>query len=278
MPAFFGPGGPGRIDITRFMSRGTQDLLAHAARYATDRGDAELDVLHLLRAMAEQDPSRTVMNRAGADPADVVAAVDQRLPQSRPGEAVSAPALTGAVKTALFEAHQLSRALGSTYIDPEHLFFTLAADQTRAPGRLLASLGVTPQALQTALQPVPTAPVAEETSTPTLDKFGVDLTERARGGGIDPVIGRADEIEQTIEILARRTKNNPVLVGEAGVGKTAIVEGLAQRIVDGAVPEVLQDKRIVQLDLTAMVAGTRYRGDFEERLTTALDEIVAQQG
>ncbi|UGQ57678.1 ATP-dependent Clp protease ATP-binding subunit [Rhodococcus pyridinivorans] len=278
MPAFFGPGDPGRIDITRFMSRGTQDLLAHAARYATDRGDAELDVLHLLRAMAEQDPSRTVMTRAGADPADVAAAVDQRLPQSRPGEAVSAPALTGAVKTALLEAHQLSRALGSTYIDPEHLFFTLAADQTRAPGRLLASLGVTPQALQTALQPTPAAPAAEETPTPTLDKFGVDLTERARGGGIDPVIGRTDEIEQTIEILARRTKNNPVLVGEAGVGKTAIVEGLAQRIVDGDVPDILQDKRIVQLDLTAMVAGTRYRGDFEERLTTALDEITAQQG
>ncbi|MEE2033949.1 ATP-dependent Clp protease ATP-binding subunit [Rhodococcus chondri] len=278
MPAFFGPGGPGRIDISRFMSRGTQELMAAAARFANERGDADLDALHVLRAMAEQDPARTVMARSGADPDDVIAAVDQRLPHTDPDSGVTAPALSGAVKTALLEAHQLARALGSTYIDPEHLFFTLAADQTRAPGRLLASLGVTPQSLQMALQPVPVAAGEAESQTPTLDKFGVDLTDRARGGGIDPVIGRADEIDQTIEILARRTKNNPVLVGEAGVGKTAIVEGLAQRIVDGDVPDVLRDKRIVQLDLTGMVAGTRYRGDFEERLTKVLDEITAHSG
>ncbi|MFD6893696.1 ATP-dependent Clp protease ATP-binding subunit [Rhodococcus sp. NPDC060086] len=278
MPSFFGPGGPGRIDISRFMSRGTHELMAAAARFATERGDADLDALHVLRAMAEQDPARTVMTRSGADPADVIKAVEQRLPQDNPGGGVTAPTLSGAVKTALLEAHQLSRALGSTYIDPEHLFFTLAADQTRAPGRLLASLGVTPQALQTALQPVPAASEEAESSTPTLDKYGVDLTDRARNGGVDPVIGRADEIEQTVEILSRRTKNNPVLVGEAGVGKTAIVEGLAQRIVDGDVPDALRDKRIVQLDLTSMVAGTRYRGDFEERLTSVLDEITAQEG
>ncbi|MGN5238667.1 ATP-dependent Clp protease ATP-binding subunit [Rhodococcus sp. SJ-3] len=278
MPSFFGPGGPGRIDISRFMSRGTQELMAAAARFAAERGDVDLDALHVLRAMAEQDPARTVMTRSGADPADVVKAVEQRLPQGDPGSGAIAPALSGVVKTALLEAHQLSRALGSTYIDPEHLFFTLAADQTRAPGRLLASLGVTPQALQTALQPVPAAPAEAESSTPTLDKYGVDLTDRARNGGVDPVIGRADEIEQTVEILSRRTKNNPVLVGEAGVGKTAIVEGLAQRIVDGDVPDTLRDKRIVQLDLTSMVAGTRYRGDFEERLTSVLDEITAQDG
>ncbi|MEE2060578.1 ATP-dependent Clp protease ATP-binding subunit [Rhodococcus artemisiae] len=278
MPSFFGPGGPGRIDISRFMSRGTQELMADAARFAAERGDADLDALHVLRAMAEQDPARTVMTRSGADPADVIKAVEQRLPQGDPGSSATAPALSGAVKTALLEAHQLSRALGSTYIDPEHLFFTLAADQTRAPGRLLASLGVTPQSLQTALQPVPAAPAETESSTPTLDKYGVDLTDRARRGGVDPVIGRADEIEQTVEILSRRTKNNPVLVGEAGVGKTAIVEGLAQRIVDGDVPDTLRDKRIVQLDLTSMVAGTRYRGDFEERLTSVLDEITAQKG
>ncbi|NLV79409.1 MAG: AAA family ATPase, partial [Rhodococcus sp.] len=278
MPAFFGPGGPGRIDITRFMSRGTQELMATAARYATERGDADLDVLHVLRAMAEQDPARTVMTRSGADPAAVIGAVDERLPQSNPDAGSATPALSGAVRTALLEAHQLARALGSTYIDPEHLFFALAADRTRSAGRLLASLGVTPQSLQAALQPGPAEEATVESQTPTLDKYGVDLTDRARGGGIDPVIGRADEIEQTVEILARRTKNNPVLIGEAGVGKTAIVEGLAQRIVDGDVPAKLQDKRVVQLDLTAMVAGTRYRGDFEERLTSALDEIAAQDG
>ena len=107
-----------------------------------------------------------------------------------------------------------------------------------------------------------------------LDRFGTDLTALARAGSLDPVIGRDDEIEQTIEILSRRTKNNPVLVGEAGVGKTAIVEGLAQAIVDGAVPEQLRDKRVVSLDLPAMLAGTRYRGDFEERLTKTMDEVA----
>ncbi len=111
-----------------------------------------------------------------------------------------------------------------------------------------------------------------------LDSFGTDLTERARAGELDPVIGRVDEIEQTIEILSRRTKNNPVLVGEAGVGKTAIVEGLAQAIVDGDVPEQLRDKRVISLDLPAMLAGTRYRGDFEERLTKTMDEIAAARG
>ncbi|MBH0118075.1 ATP-dependent Clp protease ATP-binding subunit [Rhodococcus sp. HM1] len=277
MPSFFGPGGPGRIDISRFLGRGTQDLMAAAARFATERGDADLDALHILRVMAEQDPARTLMTRAGADPTAVVAAVDERLPAPGAGDGATAPVLSGTVRTALLEAHQLARALGSTYIDPEHVFFALAADRTRGPGRLLASLGVTPQSLQAALQPA-TAPPQAESTTPTLDKFGVDLTARARDGQIDPVIGRADEIEQTVEILSRRTKNNPVLVGEAGVGKTAIVEGLAQRIVDGDVPDSLRDKRIVQLDLTAMVAGTRYRGDFEERLTNVLDEITAQSG
>ena len=111
-----------------------------------------------------------------------------------------------------------------------------------------------------------------------LDRFGTDLTALARAGSLDPVIGREDEIEQTIEILSRRTKNNPVLVGEAGVGKTAIVEGLAQAIVANAVPEQLRDKRVISLDLSAMLAGTRYRGDFEERLTATIDEVAAPRG
>jgi ATP-dependent Clp protease ATP-binding subunit ClpC len=273
MPAFFGPEGPGRIDISRLMSRATQQLMAEAARAASARGDSDLDALHVLRVMAEQDPVRTLMQRAGADPKAVVDAVDLRLPQGREQVGFTAPALSSAVKTALLEAHQLARALGSTYIDPEHLFIALAGDLDHAPGRLLASAGVTPEKLQNAVRN-PDVPAEEgESTTPMLDKFGVDLTDRARNGGVDPVIGRADEIEQTIEILSRRTKNNPVLVGEAGVGKTAIVEGLAQRIVDGEVPDSLVGKRIVQLELSSMVSGTRYRGDFEERLTKVIDEM-----
>ena len=277
MPAFFGPEGPGRIDLSRLMSRATQQLMAEAARAASARGDSDLDALHVLRVMAEQDPVRTLMQRAGADPKAVVEAIDQRLPQGREQGGFTAPVLSSAVKTALLEAHQLARALGSTYIDPEHLFIALAGDMDHVPGRLLASAGVTPEKLQNAVRN-PNAPAEEsDSATPMLDKFGVDLTDRARNGGVDPVIGRADEIEQTIEILSRRTKNNPVLVGEAGVGKTAIVEGLAQRIVDGEVPDSLVGKRIVQLELSSMVSGTRYRGDFEERLTKVIDEITANK-
>ena len=276
MPAFFGPEGPRRIDISRLMSRSTQDLIAESARFAAGRGDTELDALHVLRVMTATEPTKTLMERAGADTTAVADTIEQRLPQGTPTNGFTTTSFSAALKTAVFEAHQLAQTLGSTYIDPEHLFLALAADHDRAAGRLLAAAGITPEHLQTALQGGSVA-AESTTATPTLDKFGFDLTEKARGGGVDPVIGRADEIEQTIEILSRRTKNNPVLVGEAGVGKTAIVEGLAQRIVDGDVPDRLAGKRIVQLDLSSMVSGTRYRGDFEERLTKVIDEIAANK-
>ncbi|RRQ27450.1 ATP-dependent Clp protease ATP-binding subunit [Rhodococcus sp. Eu-32] len=274
MPAYLGPEGPRRIDISRLMSRSTQSLIGDAATFAAGRGDAELDALHVLHVMAQNDPTRSLMQRAGVQSPAVVDAVELRLPQG--GGSVNATALSSTLKTAILEAHHIAQSLGSTYIDPEHLFLAFAADQDHIAGRLLASEGITPEGLQTALKGGTVEP-ASNSETPTLDKYGVDLTERARQGGVDPVIGRTDEIQQTIEILSRRTKNNPVLVGEAGVGKTAVVEGLAQRIVDGDVPERLQGKRIVQLDLSSMVAGTRYRGDFEERLTKVIDEISAHK-
>ena len=155
MPAFFGPDGSGRIDITRFMSRGTQELMAEAARFAAGRGDSDLDALHLLRVMAEQDPVRDLMRRAGADPATVAQAVESRLPQGHTTGGLVKPVLTGAVRRALLEAHQVARALGSTYIDPEHLFVAFVADQELPAGRLLAAQGVTPQALQAAIQGAP---------------------------------------------------------------------------------------------------------------------------
>jgi ATP-dependent Clp protease ATP-binding subunit ClpC len=159
--------------------------------------------------------------------------------------------------------------------------------QDSPAGQVLQSAGVTPEALAGAMREAATvnagaAEASEDgaaaSDTPMLDRFGTDLTLEAREGRLDPVIGRVDEIEQTVEILSRRTKNNPVLVGEAGVGKTAIVEGLAQAIVDGIVPEQLRDKRVISLDLPGMLAGTRYRGDFEERLTTLMDEIAQRKG
>ena len=157
---------------------------------------------------------------------------------------------------------------------------TLAAAATE----LARAAGITPQSLQQAGTREPAAAAqaagqsAPDSGTPMLDQFGIDLTARARDGKLDPVIGRQDEIEQAVEILARRTKNNPVLIGEAGVGKTAVVEGLAQAITAGEVPAQLRGKRVVSLDLPAMLAGTRYRGDFEERLTNVLDFFLSAEG
>ncbi|HEV7184677.1 MAG TPA: ATP-dependent Clp protease ATP-binding subunit, partial [Leifsonia sp.] len=278
------------IDISRFLSRRTQEILAEAGRFALEHGHRELDALHILRVMVAEDPAADAVRRIGVDPATVALAAEQRLPQS--GEPVDADtaSITPSVQRALFHAYQVARAAGSTYIDPEHLFFALVIVQDSPAGQVLQTAGVTPEALTSAMRQPTTVGTDDSTGvddsarvggtanasgTPMLDRFGTDLTQLARDGKLDPVIGRLDEIEQTVEILSRRTKNNPVLVGEAGVGKTAIVEGLAQAVVDGAVPEQLRQKRVISLDLPGMLAGTRYRGDFEERLTKLMDEISA---
>ncbi len=279
------------VDLSKLISRRTQELLAQAGSYAVEHGHSELDALHILRTIAPVAPASDAIRRVGADPRAIAQAAEQRLPAAS-SDPVVAPALTQSAQRALFHAYQVARASGSTYIDPEHLFFALVINQDSPAGQVLAQAGVTPDALQEGMRqnvgaaagnaPANAGVADGETAdaasdTPTLDKFGTDLTALARNGELDPVIGRLDEIEQTIEILSRRTKNNPVLVGEAGVGKTAIVDGIAQAIVDGGVPEQLRDKRIVTIDLPAMLAGTRYRGDFEERLTTLMDEVSAHK-
>ncbi|MCR2809601.1 MULTISPECIES: ATP-dependent Clp protease ATP-binding subunit [unclassified Microbacterium] len=275
------------IDLTRFLSLRTQQFLQQAGAFALERGQRELDALHVLRILVSESPAKDAVQRIGADPAAIARAAEQRLPQSSDPADVEGAVITPSVQRALFHAFQVARSSGSTYVDPEHLFFALVLGQDAPAGQILAQAGVTADALlQGARQTVsPTGePVTEQgqdaaaSQTPMLDKFGTDLTARARAGSLDPVIGREDEIEQTIEILSRRTKNNPVLVGEAGVGKTAIVEGLAQAIVAEAVPEQLRDKRVISLDLPAMLAGTRYRGDFEERLTATMDEVSSLAG
>jgi ATP-dependent Clp protease ATP-binding subunit ClpC len=271
------------IDISRLLSRRTRELLAQAGRFAIEHGHRELDALHILRVLAESEPAVGVIRRVGSDPAAIAHAAEQRLPEAS-DPTVSAPVLTQSGQRALFHAYQVARASGSTYIDPEHLFFALVIAQDSPAGQVLAAAGVTPEALQSGMretshsaEPEEQGEASDDSDTPLLDKFGTDLTVLAREGELDPVIGRNDEIDQTIEILSRRTKNNPVLIGEAGVGKTAIVEGLAQAIVDGHVPQQLLDKRVVSLDLPAMLAGTRFRGDFEERLTKLMDEISAHK-
>src|SRR3954468_7767716 len=287
-----GPGGPGnwddlfsrffgaaeprrqqRIDITKYMSGDARQVLSAAARPAAELADpdrvvADLDTDHLLWGALQQDAMKQSVRRAGADPDALLGALGR--PAGVRQELPEQVALTPAAKRALLDSLQISRALGASYVGPEHILMALGLNPDSAAGRLLAGK-LDPQALQ-ASEPQ-AAPQRGGGNTPTLEQYGVDLTELARRGEIDPVIGRADEIEQAVEILSRRTKNNPVLIGEAGVGKTAIVKGLAQRIVDGDVPLTLEGKRVIQLDLAGLVAGTRYRGDFEERLRKVIDEI-----
>ncbi|SBN63470.1 ATP-dependent Clp protease ATP-binding subunit ClpC [Curtobacterium sp. 9128] len=276
------------VDITRLLSRRTHELLQHTAEFAVAQGQREIDALHILHVLVRTQPFDAVIRSGGVDPERLAEEIEQRLPAPSDVRVDGRPALTPSAQRILVEATQAARGFGSTYTDPEHVFFALVMDQETVTGQLLASAGVTPQVMQSYAQqaadaaregrPMPGTTEAdqqEQSDTPTLDQFGTDLTERARDGRIDPVVGRAEEIEQTVEILLRRTKNNPVLIGEPGVGKTAIVEGLAQRIADGDVPALLHGKRVVSLDLAGMLSGTRYRGDFEERLTKAMDEIAA---
>ncbi|WP_261164717.1 ATP-dependent Clp protease ATP-binding subunit [Microbacterium sp. Marseille-Q6965] len=270
------------IDLSRFLSARTQDLLQRAAAFAHARGQQEMDALHVLRLLLDDDTIVQAASRTGADLDALRAETEQRLPQEGAPVHSAEAVITPAVQRAMFHAYQVARSAGATYIDPEHVFFALVLAQDSPAGQILARAGVTAEALtqgaREAVTPqgAPEAPPSGGGSM--LEKYGLDLTARAEAGELDPVIGRADEIEQTIEILSRRTKNNPVLVGEAGVGKTAIVEGLARAIVAGEVPEQLRDKRVIALDLPAMLAGTRYRGDFEERLTQTIDEVAERKG
>ena len=298
MTSAFGPGGPGsgqfddflarflggasprgaqRIDITALMTEQARGLVGAAAQQAAERGNNDLDAWHLLLAGLAVPPLRALIAGTGADVEELARHADAQLPRGEASDA--APTLTPTAKRTLLDAHQISRALGASYIGPEHIVLALAANPDSPTGKALQGRGVDPQSLQRSASSGGSRPGAApgaqqgDSDTPTVDQFGVDLTAKARAGELDPVIGREDEVDQTLEVLSRRTKNNPVLIGEAGVGTTAVVEGIAQRIVAGDVPEQLTGKRIVQLDLTGMVAGTRYRGDFEERMTKLGDEI-----
>ena len=272
------------IDLSRYLSARTQETLQDAGRFALARGQHELDALHVLREIVRVDQVRDAIARLGVDPESIVRESEQRLPASADVADVDTAVVTTSVQRALFHAFQVARSSGSTYIDPEHLFFALVLAQDTPAGQILARAGVTAEALTQSVRETVTggerAPEQAAASEPAtmLERYGRDLTSLAEAGELDPVIGRADEIEQTIEILSRRTKNNPVLIGEAGVGKTAIVEGLAQAIVSGEVPEQLRGSRVVSLDLPAMLAGARYRGDFEERLTATMSEIAERKG
>ncbi|MFG2644987.1 ATP-dependent Clp protease ATP-binding subunit [Streptomyces sp. NPDC048370] len=267
-----------RVPIGRLLTDSARELIGRATARAADDGSADLDTEHLLWACTQIDPARSLLAQAGADPDQLAASIAEVLP-GESGVPSAEPGLTPAAKRVLLRAYERSQESGVSYIGPEHILGALLDDPNSAAPKLLTAYGTDVGGLRStadrAARTDGTPSAKPESKTPTLDEYGRDLTEEARAGKLDPVVGRAEEIEQTIEILSRRAKNNPVLIGEPGVGKTAIVEGLAQRIVADQVPKTLEGKRVIALDLSGLVAGAQYRGQFEERLKNVIDEVKA---
>ncbi len=275
-----GEAAPGRrgaeqVDITQFFSDSTSELLQRAAQQAAEWGSLDLNAGHLLYSALQDEVVRRVLEEVDADPDALRAQLEEEA--SKGGRTDVSPSLAPDAKRALLAAYEESQALGSSYIGSEHVLLALAADEESEVASLLSRFGLSHTKLRgTVVRGVDAASGAAReaaSATPTVDEYSRDLTQMAREGKLDPVIGRAEEVETTIEILSRRTKNNPVLIGDPGVGKTAIVEGIAQRIVNDEVPETLTGRRVLALDLSGMVAGTKYRGEFEERLKKVIDEI-----
>ncbi len=273
------------IDIDQYLSEHTKDLLQNSAHTALKFNGKEVKTEHILYAISDCEVITEIYRQFNINSQDLKNYIEEFLPKSIKKTEVQEKhplCISEEAKKVFHIAFNVARELGHTYIGPEHLLVAFTENEKCLAGQILRQYGLNPESIRQKVikvvgQGAHLGNVKAKSMTPQLDKYSRDLTKLAKEWKLDPVIGRDFEIEATIEILSRRTKNNPILIGDPGVGKTAIVEGLAQRIQNREVPEALQGKRMVELNINSLVAGSKYRGEFEERIKQVLDEILPQK-